>query len=406
MRIFARSLCTVLLVGLASLVPLSAAGQSTHGSISTVSGNTLYVELDDSVSVEPGSEGRVVEQRTVGNRTVQVSFAAVTVQRIKRPRTGSWTAVCRIERQSEDLSVGKRVQIDSTFARPQLSIRTIPPSSIATLDSAELGTTPVTIPIGVGRHTLRLSQHGYHTSTREFTVEPGEQRVLTDTLQAARGQLVVNTLPDSATVRVDGDSLGQSPLSTLLQSGTHVVKISRDGYLPLRRTVNVPSGDKAQLSVPLQRPLQVSAASTQPDVVLDPQVEREGDRLILTYDLVGEAEAYSVELKLSTNGGKTFSALPDAVAGAVGDEVQPGSQKQLVWSALEDLPKGLTGPDNQVRLAVEEGGGNSLYWVVGSALAAGAGGAVATVLGVFGGSDSGGGGNGGDLPSTPPTPPQ
>lgn len=406
MPLFVRSLLVgLLVVGLPSLVARPAAGQPTHGSVSTVSGNTLYVQLDDSVSVEPGSEGRVVERRTVGSRTVQVSYAAVTVRRLKRSRTGSWTAICRIERQSEDLSVGDRVQLDSTFTRPRLTIRTIPPNSITTLDSVELGTTPTRVPVGVGRHSLRLSQSGYHTSSRAVVIEPGERRVIVDTLQAARGQLVVNTLPDSATVRVDGDSLGRTPFSTLLQSGTHIVRITRDGYLPARRAVRVPTGDQAKLDVPLQRPLRVSAAPTQPDVVLDPQVDREGDRLVLTYDLVGEAEAYSVELQLSTNGGRTFSALPEAVAGAVGDEVSPGSQKQLVWSALEDFPQGLAGPDNQVRLVVEESGGNSLYWVVGSALAAGAGGAVATVLGVFGGGGSGGSG-GGDLPSSPPGPPQ
>jgi hypothetical protein len=403
MSTFVRSLLTSLfVVGLAGLAPLPAAGQSTHGAISTVSGNTLYVQLDDSVSAAPGTEGRVVEQRTVGNRTVQVSYAAVTVQRIERSQTGTWTALCRIDRRSEELTVGDRVRLDSTFARPRLTIRTVPPNSIATLDSVTLGTTPMAGPVGVGRHSLTLSQSGYHTSTRTFTIEPGAQRVLVDTLQAARGQLVVNTLPDSATVRVDGDSLGRTPFSTLLQAGTHVVQLTREGYLPARRTVRVPTGEAAKLDVPLRRPLRVSVASSQPDVVLDPQLTRDGDRLILTYDLVGEAEAYAVELQLSTNGGKTFSALPEAVAGAVGDEVSPGSKKQLVWSALEDFPRGFPNANNQVRLVVEEAGGNRLYWVVGSALAAGAGGAVATVLGVFGG----GGGGGSDLPSTPPSPPQ
>jgi hypothetical protein len=85
----------------------------------------------------------------------------------------------------------------------------------------------------------------------------------------------------------------------------------------------------------------------------------------------------------------------------VGNEVTPGQDKQLVWSAIEDFPKGLTGPDNQLRLAVDESGGNTLFWVLGGALASGA---AATVLGVMSGG-SGGGGGGGDLPSTPPTPP-
>lgn len=87
----------------------------------------------------------------------------------------------------------------------------------------------------------------------------------------------------------------------------------------------------------------------------------------------------------------------------VEDQVTPGRSRQVVWSAVNDFPRGLSGSGNRLRLAVEPAGGNSLYWVLGSALAAGAG-ATAAVLGVFGGG-GGGGSGGGDLPTSPPAPP-
>ena len=124
---------------------------------------------------------------------------------------------------------------------------------------------------------------------------------------------------------------------------------------------------------------------------------------------MGDEEAYEVALQLSTNEGQTYEPLPETVAGAVGDEVAPGRDLQIVWSALEDFPKGFAGSGNRLRLAVEPAGGGGLYWVLGSVLTAGAGGAAAAVLGLFGGSSGGGGGGGsggGDLPSSPPTPPE
>jgi hypothetical protein len=391
-------------VALALLGPPIASAQPTHGSVSTVSGQTLRVQLDDSLSVEIGADGRVVAQRRVGGERVQVSFAVLTVEQIERSFDGTWTAICRVERQSEDLQVGERVRFDSVFARSRLTLQTIPPNSVALIDSVEVGSTPVEVPIGVGAHTITFSKTGFRSVTRSLTIEQGEHRTLTDTLQAARGQLVVNTLPDGATVRISGRRLGRTPVSTELQSGTYTIRIQREGYLSASRTVKVPIGGEKRLNVPLQRPLEVGLSPQQPERIVDPTLERRDKRLLITYDLTGEADAYSVELQLSTDGGKTFESLPEAVAGAVGNEVTPGQDKQLVWSAIEDFPKGLTGPDNQLRLAVDESSGNTLFWVLGGALASGA---AATVLGVMSGGDDGGsdGSGGGDLPSAPPPAP-
>lgn len=412
MSIFRRFCFVLFLSGLVGVLSAgSVAAQPTHGGITTVSGQTLHVRLDDSLSVDPGTVGRVVEQRTVGGDPVQMSFAVVTVSRLEQSFDGAWTAICQIDRQSEDLEVDDRVQFESVFSRPRLSVRTTPPNVTVLLDSVEVGTTPLEGPVGVGRHDLRLERDGYRSKTRSLTLEAGERREIRDTLQTARGTLVVNTLPDSATVQLDDRILGTTPVSTNVQAGTYEVRLEREGFLPAERTVTVPSGSEQRLNVSLRRPLRVELASQQPDAVVNTQLTREGDRLVLEYDLVGDAEAYAVELELSTNGGQTFEPLPETVAGAVGDEIPAGQGKQIVWAATDDFPEGLLGSENRLRVSVEPTGGNSLYWVLGSTLAAGASATAAAVLGVFGGSSGGdgGGGPGGSgesgLPTSPPTPP-
>jgi len=404
-RLFFALLVSVLAGG---LLAGSAAAQETHGSITTVSGQTLQVELDDSLSVEPGTAGRVVEERTVGGDPVQMSFAVVTVNRIERTFDGPWVAYCQITRQSEDLEIGDRVLFEAVESRAELSVRTTPPNVTVYLDDRNVGRTPLSGFVGAGQHTLRLERDGFISTTRTITIDRGETRTLRDTLQTARGTVVVNTLPDSAAVQLGDQALGRTPVSEKVQAGTYDLRVERDGYVTVERTVNVSAGDEQRLNIDLQRPLQVQLADQQPDPVVNAELAREEDRLVLGYDLVGDADAYEVELQLSTNGGRTFEPLPETVAGAVGDEVVPGRGQQVVWSAIEDLPEGLVGEGNRLRLAVEPAGGNSLYWVLGSALAAGAGGAAAAVLGVFGGGGSGGGGGGGgsggggDLPSSPP----
>lgn len=394
-----------------SLLVGAAAAQETHGTVSTVSGSTLRVELEDSLSVASGTGGRVVEMRTVGGDAVQMSFAVVSVTRVETPFDGPWVAICQITRQSEDLEVGDRVLFEDVFSRARVAVRSAPSEATVYLDSVNVGRTPLSGPVGAGEHTLRLERDGFLPARRPFTVERGEARTLRDTLQTARGTLAVNTLPDSATVRLEDRTLGATPVSTEVQAGTYTLRIQREGYRTVERTVSVPTGGEQRVNLDLQRPLAVRLADQQADPVVNAALAREGDRLVLEYDLVGDAEAYEVELQLSTNDGQTFEPLPETVAGAVGDEVAPGRGLQVVWSAVEDFPKGLVGAGNRLRLAVEPAGGGGLYWVLGSVLTAGAGGAAAAVLGLFGGggggNGGGGGGNGGNgLPSSPPTPPQ
>ncbi|MFB6248290.1 MAG: PEGA domain-containing protein [Salinibacter sp.] len=398
LALLASLLAGALLVG-------SAAAQKTHGNVSTVSGSTLRVELEDSLSVASGTPGRVVEARTVGGDVVQMAFAVVTVDRVEKPLDGPWVAVCEITRQSENLEVGDRVLFEDVFSRARLAVRSTPPNAAVVLDSVDVGRTPLSGPVGVGEHALRLERDGFLPTRRTFTIRRGETRTLRDTLQTARGTLTVNTLPDSATVRLEGRSVGPTPVSTEVQAGTYALRIEREGYRTVERTVSVPTGGEQRLNLDLQRPLEVDLADQQPAPVVNAALSREGDRLVLQYDLVGDAEAYDVELLLSTNGGQTFEPLPETVAGAVGDEVTPGRDQQVVWSAVEDFPRGLVGSGNRLRLAVEPAGGNALYWVLGGAVAVGAGGAAAAVLGLFGGGGSGAGGGSGELPSTPPTPP-
>lgn len=391
---------------LGPLLAQPAVGQATHGEVTTVDGQTVHVQLDDSLTVDAATTGRVVQERTVGGETVQMSFAVVTVDRVEQSLDEPWVAICPIDRQSEDLQVGDRVRFETVHPRSHIAVYSTPPEATVVLDSVEVGETPLRGPIEAGTHDLQLRREGYHSTSRSFTIERGETLEIRDTLETAMGTLVVNTLPDSTTVQLDGQNLGRTPLSTEVQAGTYQLQLQQEGYMDAERTVTIRSGQEERISVPLRRPLEVELADEQADEVVDPQLSREGDRLVLEYDLVGDAEAYAVDLLLSTNGGRTFESLPESVAGAAGDEVPPGRDKQIIWAATEDLPKGLSGPGNRLRLDVEPAGGNSLYWVVGSTLAAGAGATAAAVLGAFGGGGGGGGENGGgDLPTSPPSPP-
>lgn len=395
-NILASALLLILTGGLSAGPAL---GQP-HGEVTRVDGETLYVELDDSVAVDAGTVGRVVQEREMEGELVELTFAVLSVQEVQQPVNESWVAVCKITRQSRNLQAGDPVTFDSVDPRTRFTVQTTPEGATVYVDSTRVGTTPLEGPIGEGYHELRLEREGYRSKTMKVSLNSGERYRFRDTLAAAVGTIVVNSLPDSATVELGDQSLGKTPLSRRVQEGRYALRMRRNGYLPYKDTVSVEGGTERQVNVTLRRPLRVSLAEEQAKEVANTTLAREGGRLVLTYDLIGDAEAYAIELELSGDGGKTYEPLPETVAGEVGTEIAPGKDKKVVWAATEDFPRGLTGSGNRLRLSVEAGGGNGLYWAVGSVLSAGAGTAAAFLFDIFGG-----GGGGGDLPDSPPPAP-
>ncbi|MCA9641564.1 MAG: PEGA domain-containing protein [Myxococcales bacterium] len=103
-----------------------------------------------------------------------------------------------------------------------------------------------------GRHFLTVSAPGRGAQRVSLSVAGGETRVVKVTLeahQAAQALLRVNcTLPD-AEVRVDGAVLGETPLPAPLsvQPGNHVVELTREGYVAVRRKIAFGSAVAAEL---------------------------------------------------------------------------------------------------------------------------------------------------------------
>ena len=62
-----------------------------------------------------------------------------------------------------------------------------------------------------------------------------------------RGRLIVDTTPPGAAVTVDGEAVGQTPVSILRTAREHSVHIQHPGYQPIRTTVRVRPGDTTVL---------------------------------------------------------------------------------------------------------------------------------------------------------------
>jgi serine/threonine-protein kinase len=115
---------------------------------------------------------------------------------------------------------------------PEVSILSSPGGATATLDgnpSLECST-PCSLRAAPGRHTLAFTLPGYQIERREFTVGTGPMELTPVALRRAGGTLMLTSVPDGATISVNGKRLDQlTPAQIPLALGVYSIMIEKGG---------------------------------------------------------------------------------------------------------------------------------------------------------------------------------
>jgi hypothetical protein len=117
------------------------------------------------------------------------------------------------------------------------------------IDGVERARTPLASPLVIasGMHVISARAPGHASSSREITIAGGAAMTLELLLEPeppALAHLVVESALPAADVRIDGTSVGRTPLdaSVPVAPGPHVVELSRPGYLSARREISLAQG--------------------------------------------------------------------------------------------------------------------------------------------------------------------
>ena len=111
------------------------------------------------------------------------------------------------------------------------------------IDERLEGTTPRSVPMSPGTHSIRVMKDLYHPKTAPLSIAAGDVKSLEFALKPNFGLLTVDVRPGGATVSLDGMSLGQTPIiKKPVKSGDHEVRIELADYLPLIQRRRVESG--------------------------------------------------------------------------------------------------------------------------------------------------------------------
>jgi formylglycine-generating enzyme required for sulfatase activity len=148
-----------------------------------------------------------------------------------------------------------------------VSLSTTPPGATVLVDGAEAGVTPAAIEIMSGEHDIEVRLAGYNAWTSKVLVEPNQPQQLPDVaLRQADGRLEVASDPSEATVSVDGEFRGRTPLSIRLSPGrAHRLALSKPGYETVTREVSVAADSGRRLQIDLTPQLgDIEVTSTPP----------------------------------------------------------------------------------------------------------------------------------------------
>jgi len=254
--------------------------------------------------------------------------------------------------------VGRRyLGASKASATGTLVIATNPAGAQATVDGQPRGTTPLTLVLPVGPHTIVL-RSGSADRSIPVTISAGaevSQYIELPQVAATLGQLQVRTEPAGAKVTIDGVAVGTSPMMVIdLAPGDHAVTLE-SALGSVKQTVTIESGMTASLVVPLGGASEAAPVSGWISVQSPIELQvYEGDRLLGTsrsdrimvsagrheINIVNEPLGYRASRVLQVTAGKIVPFAVELPKGTIALNAVPWAEVWIDGVKVGDTPIG------------------------------------------------------------------
>ncbi len=138
----------------------------------------------------------------------------------------------------------------------KLTVSTNPDGAEVRVNDHLVGTAPLSAPVVLesGKHILTVHLEGYKSESKRFMAKPGEhvfyeivlKKIESATQPNNKTPLSIVVNETDATIRVNGLSLGKSPVTNPVQlsPGKHLIQINKQGFKPFEKEVSVSLQEK------------------------------------------------------------------------------------------------------------------------------------------------------------------
>jgi hypothetical protein len=237
-----------------------------------------------------------------------------------------------------------------------LVVNTNPDGVQVFIDGRKRGMTPLTLELPTGDHKLELTQ-GDQTRAIPVKITQGgqvSQFVELPAVTAADGKLNIRTDPPGATVTIDGQRRGVSPLLIEgLTPGTHVVGL-QNTLSSVTEQVTIQAGATASLVVPLSAPQGIPVSGwVSVNSPVEMQLFEDGrlvgssrsDRVMMSVgdhslQLVNEALGYRLSRTVNVAPGRVTSMRIDPPKGTLALNASPWAEVWVDGDRAGDTPMG------------------------------------------------------------------
>ncbi|MEM1089441.1 MAG: PEGA domain-containing protein [Pseudomonadota bacterium] len=182
---------------------------------------------------------------------------------VRAPRYRDFDQAIEIEGKQIEQTVA--AVLEPAWADVQLT--STPAGATLYVDGDPVGETPLTAQILEGDRDLSLQLEGYKDWATGLTLTAGAELALpTVELTPADTLVTVASTPSGASVTVEGEYRGQTPLRLALAPGrSYRMGFTRAGYQSRQRVVDVAEGDDTRLNIRLQPILGVVQMAGEPE---------------------------------------------------------------------------------------------------------------------------------------------
>ena len=125
-----------------------------------------------------------------------------------------------------------------------------PTGALVELDDQVIGETPCSRPLTHGTYEVTIRRIRYVTHSEVFEVGPDESNSLHVTLTPDFGWLSVNSNPSGLTVAIDGEQVGETPVTKReIDRGLHEIVIQNQQYYPKGNRIVIDRGEHEHLNI-------------------------------------------------------------------------------------------------------------------------------------------------------------
>lgn len=206
---------------------------------------------------------------TIFVNSIEKGKTPISVQNV---RTGTYTITLKLDGYAEStdtvtVTEGKTTTyspvLEPVAATGSISVKSTPSGATIYLDGREEGETPFVITgVSPGSHTIRLTRTGYDDYSVPVSVVSGKTAQLTilltssddeeDLEPSTTGSIAVSSVPSGASVFLDGEKKGTSPVTLKgVTGGAHTVKLTLTGYSDYNGALAVVAGETIPLKAEL-----------------------------------------------------------------------------------------------------------------------------------------------------------